>query len=429
MVGWSLVVLWVVLLAVGMARRVCVPVLALVSLALVTSCAPGSAPDPAEARSPSAVSVSDSESSAPISVERVPVTTIDVGRTQQRRPTLRPGLTERTRLPLLIPPRTYTGRRTLSWRDRAVAVPRNLSISFVTSDLIVGFRGSPPQELVSLPWSEGRPTRLWRAGRDGSSMPVVPGDANRLWWSHLPFRGDGRVLSWGPRQGARHHLVDLGPPPDPTARQVWSVGGVLGDGDVILTGRWDQEASSVIPPIHERTSGRPAEWGLEIVLAVSAPAGLVAGLASDRTGSCLAVFAADDPTARWIRCFERRGRPGEIVSAHFTSDGSRLVVLIRGGDFDGPAAIFHVGRDTLLVLDTAQGRIANRIDHNFDRVVLEDDRHVIFVRHRPPHRFGTDEGSYVAWLVRCRFDGLCEPATPPLPADTSTGAVSVVPRG
>jgi hypothetical protein len=143
----------------------------------------------------------------------------------------------------------------------------------------------------------------------------------------------------------------------------------------------------------------------------------------------LAVYAADAATPTWARCFERRGRPAEIVSTQFTSDGSRIVLLIRGGRFVGPAAIFHVGRDTLLVLDSTGGRISTRIDHNFDRVVLEDDRHVVFARQVPPHVGGTDEGPYSAWLMRCGFDGSCERATPPLHADTMSGAVSVVPRG
>jgi len=67
----------------------------------------------------------------------------------------------------------------------------------------------------------------------------------------------------------QRHQVDLGPRPDPTATQSLYVGGVIGDGDVILGGVWEQEKSSLIPPRYQRTSGLPADWQLDGLITVS----------------------------------------------------------------------------------------------------------------------------------------------------------------
>lgn len=397
-------------------------------LAGVAGCAETPAPEQANV---SAASKPRTAVPAPrrVAAEAVPVTTTDVSRTRPRPPDTRVVMGPRTRLPLLMPPHGDNSRATLMWRNNRVRLPRDFQVSFATARGAVGVDsgGGDRPSVMSLPWNGSSPSRLWRARRRGYVTGVVPRDGNRLWWSLATYRGDDQVLSWGPDAGVREHPIDPGPRPEPTATQSLSVDGVLSDGDVILSARWEQQVSSGLPTRYHRTSGRPAPWDLENITGVAPRTQLVVGLASGLDGNCLAVHEADVAAASWIRCFERGGRPAEIVSAQFTPSGSRLVVLVRGGHFVGPAAMFHVGRDTLLVLDTSNGQISTRMDHNFDRVVLEDDRHVLFVRHGRPDLGGTDEGPYVATLMRCSLDGSCERASSGLPANTSTGAVSVVP--
>jgi hypothetical protein len=257
---------------------------------------------------------------------------------------------------------------------------------------------------------------------------VIPGDGDRLWWSFDGSRGGDHLYSWAPGEGVQQQDIDVGPRQNVFARRAMWVAGVLGEGDVVLGGTWESETAH--PLVYERTSGMPTGWQLDSVRAVSASANLVLGQPSGgRFGHCLALYAADEAKPSWTHCFERRGRPAEIVYTEFTPDGSEVVVLLRGGRYVGPAAIFHVGLDSLLVLHAHDGSVRSRLDHNFDRIVLEDDRHVVFTRHGRPDVGGSDEGPYRARLMRCSLSGRCESASPVLPASTFTGAVSSLPVG
>lgn len=359
-----------------------------------------------------------------------PARTTDVGRTRKHRATVRGLLRSSTESPIRVPSRTYEGRAAIIWRGRAVTVPADLETYFASSRGVVGgFSGAQSRpSLMLYPWGGAAPARLWQGRTPGYVGSVVPGGGTRVWWSFVDFKGDDQVFSLGPADRLRTHSFNLGPPPEPEALRRLSVVAAIGERDVLVRGQWEVD-SELSPPTYYRTSGRPADWPLDPVLDASTRGQFVAGLVAGETAPCLSVHPQDEAVALWTRCFKRRGKPAELVSAQFTSDGDQVVVLIRGGRYVGPAAVFHVGLDTLLVLDVASGDITSRIDHNFDRVALEDDSHVLFVRHGRPHVGGTDEGPYLATLVRCGFDGSCEPASPPLPANTSTGAVSVVPIG
>lgn len=347
----------------------------------------------------------------------------DVGRTPEEPATLsrRPG--RGTRLPLLLPPERVSGRSVLAWRGRRLALPRSFDPSHVTRAGVIGPLGYTPPRVVSLGW-DGAATRLWKGEVDGLVEQVVAGDGGRLWWGVDSFEGDDQVVSWDPDLGPEAHTIDLGERPRPSAELAQEVVGVIAADDVVLRGWWWARDSSRTPIQFRRTSGRPAEWELDGTTTMSARADRVVGLSSAYgAATCLAAYALDASAPAWVRCLERDGRPAQVVSSELTPDGERLVVLVRGGRWVGPGAFFHVGRDTLLVLDPADGRILERVDHNFDQVVLEGDRHVVFVRQDRPRAGGTDEGPYVAQLVRCAFTGACETVGRPRPADTTTGAV------
>ncbi|TDD68961.1 hypothetical protein E1262_14580 [Jiangella aurantiaca] len=133
-------------------------------------------------------------------------------------------------------------------------------------------------------------------------------------------------------------------------------------------------------------------WDFVRVVAVSQPAGLVAGYTEIRDdGTCSAVYEADADEPLWSTC--------EYSFDHFSPDGRYLV-----GTHD-----YRDGEGNMLavVVDARTGEVVHTYDGRFiSDATFEDDEHVLISVRL------VDGAERQAALVRCDFEGSCEQASP-----------------
>jgi hypothetical protein len=308
-------------------------------------------------------------------------------------------------------------RAVVTWRRHEAVLPVGTSpIAVMRNGIAV--TGAYGTKLRFVDWS-GRMMHV-PAAPHGAIRAVV-GTGRQLLWSAAGPGGDDILKRWVPGRAVRRVTIDPGERPRRASRLRIVPVGSFGAADHVYGNFWKthgvQDALT-----YARTSGRPAAWQLSPIWAISPATELVAGWPRQVGGgsNCVAVYRSDGDVPLWTRCFLRRGKPVEARVEGFDRAGRRLLVTVAGGGWAGPAASFHIGRNTLLSLDAKTGRVASRLDANAAGQVSEGDDSFLFVQHRLPlgWRQGRDEGPYESWIVRCSWRGRCERATVPVPNDT-----------
>jgi hypothetical protein len=340
-------------------------------------------------------------------------------------------------LPWRRPDLSEPGTTVVHWRGRQISLSSELDLLMVLKPGAVAY-DSPSDSYVLESW-DGRGRRIQpRNAVWDSAMTLADG---RIWGVVRGPDEHDRLMWWnvdGSDTGV--HRTDFGP--RPRKRGAWyfrlGVQETLGPDDVVYGAYW-QGLNRSAGRGFRRTSGLPADWDLQNVESVSSAAQLVAGppRQTGRRPGCVAVYEAAGSSPLWTRCFNRGGRPEEHRVIDFTPDGSRVVVLVRGGRPVFRNSIFKEGDDTLLTLDAVTGEVVSRLDHNFGSWYfgdpeIEDDHHILFVHNDAsdgPDRLGLPEWPYTSWIMRCSLSGSCELATGPIPADEHKLPVQVSPVG